>query len=481
MRGLLSNTYFFAYCFRLNLPRMKKPLLAFIVMALIISLVGIVISIGGLKLLSKNYSPFILAIADDSGDPALAGFIAYLGETDGMRSHTRFIKTDSEQARSMVAQGRAAAALILPEGFLESVDTGDNLSPLLIFSMSRPLETLGVSVLIESAASMLSNAQKGIYLTDSIYGAINPAEPEYEKMIWDINIKYMNWVSNRGDMFQRRLILPTGGELTISRHYLLSALCFFIFLAPAGLLYPAFSWDKDRSWLKRLHPANKSLFIYALAQVIWGAIAILALIVLILVGLSVACRLALAAYTGPGAIAGAGATNALAGPGASSMLADLIPAFSLRTCAAALPGMILSAIFISACVFLCCNSGQIVPALSLCFLIAAAFLILSGGAVPLAFMPAKMRSLSPYSPFTWMRDSLALLYPRAGAARGAVSILGASSSAAASSPAIASSAAAMSYFVATSSLIKLFFATAFALLIIKLFCVRFETREVKSA
>ena len=387
----MTNISFFVACFRLHWPRMAKRLALFVAMALILLLLGLAMAAAfNIMLAGDGFAPFTLAIADDSGDPALAAIISYLGETDGIRAYARMVSTDSLGARSMVAEGRAAAALVFPDGFLASVDTGENLTPSLILDLTRPLEALGVSLLAESAASMLSNAQKGIYLADSLYNDFDPVKPgavDYDQMIWGINIRYINWVVDRGDLYQTRLIMPTGGEMTFSRHYLISALTFFIFLAPAGALYPVFSWEEDRPWLRRLRGADKPLYAYALAQVLWGAIAVFTLTLLL--------------------HAGAAAVNGLF----TSRL--FLP--SLR---GALPGMMLGAVFVSAFAFICSKTGHVISAVSLHFLFAVVFMALSGGVVPLALLPRGMRALSPYSPFTWMRDLVAPLYSGAGPSRG---------------------------------------------------------------
>ena len=452
-QNIVTYISFCADCFILHWARMKKLFPRLLAMTLVLLSLGLAAAaVCGLLLTNDSFKPFTLAIADDSGDPALTGIISYMGEIEGMKAYTRLVRTDSGEARKMVSEGRAAAALIFPDGFLESVDMGENLSPLLLFDLSRPIETLGVTVLMESAASMLTNAQKGIYLTDAVYRFFERSEPEYDQMIWDINLKYMNWVLGRGDLFRTRLILPTGGELTISRHYLLSALVFFTFLAPAGLLYSVFSWDKDRQWHRRLRGGNKPLFAYALTQILWGAIAIFTLTALLLGGVAVVRGLL---SSGGAAYPPTRLSNASNGVSSLfiSLISGLAPRISPATLRAVLPGMLLSAVFFSACAFICCNCGHLVSALSLHSTIAAVFLVLSGGAVPLAFMPRGLRALSPYIPFTWTRDILAPLYTRSGAPVSSARL----------------------------SFLCLAIASLLALALVKVFCVFFDKRERSGA
>ena len=184
--------------------------------------------------------------------------------------------------------------------------------------------------------------------------------------------------------------------MTAPQHYLLSSLLFFSFLAPVGILYPIYSWRRQASWLRRLRSAGKPLSVYALSQILWGAIALFLMLALVLCGLAAALLL-------PG--------SSLPDPAVAGLLSSLTPHLSLSI----LPGLLLTALFLSAFAFLCCGAGHIFTAVSLDFVLAGAFLIISGGFIPAALLPDRINALSPFSPLTWMRDMLSPLYlPRAG-------------------------------------------------------------------
>ena len=402
------NAAFFVTCLRLHFHRMKKPmLLIFMVAVLVLLLCYGVAAAGSLLLAGEGFTPITLVISDDSDDAMLEQIVSYIGEMSDIRSYARLIRASSLEARRLVSGGEASAALVFPDGFLQSVDSGEDLSPLLILDASKPIEALGISLLAESAAAMLTNAQKGIYFTaeayftaDALFGQ-NPDVPDFDSMIWDINLKYVSWVLDRSEIYQTRLVSPTGSALSISRHYVLGALLFFAFITPVGLLYPVYSWAGDRAWLSRISRAGSSLFTYALAQILWGGVAVLILLIILIAGLS-----------------GAGLALARLEPGvhtipvfAADLLADLMPVLTGSTLLKALPGLVLCSVFISTFTFICCNAGNIISALSLHFISACIFLYMSGGMVPAAFMPQRARALGSLSPFTWLRDMLAPLYP----------------------------------------------------------------------
>ncbi|MCL1805318.1 MAG: hypothetical protein FWG28_04885 [Clostridiales bacterium] len=425
---------FFRACFRLHWPRVRKLLPLFVAMALLLLLFCFgAAAAGSLLLGGKGFSPIVLAVADESEESPIAQIMARLTEMEDIRAYVRPVMAAPEDARSMVADETAAAAIVFPGGFLDSVYHGENLSPLLILDSARPLEVFGLSVLAENAGSMLANAQKGSYFIQSVYGYVQPAEPDFNRMLWEVDLKYASWVLSRGEMYRRELVTPIGGALSQPRHYLLSAMLFFCFLAPAGLLYPFFSWSRQRSWLLRLRGGGQPLSAYALSQIVWGAAAVFLLLALLLGGFSAAGAMASGSalnvyggvYGGSGSSAGNSAGSSagnsadsgtssgasLLSPAAARLLADLKPGLS----ASALPGLLLIAVFLSVFTFLCCSTGHIFSALSLDFVLAAVFLVLSGGLVPAALLPGSVRALSPYSPLTWMRELMAALYlPGAG-------------------------------------------------------------------
>jgi hypothetical protein len=351
-------------------------------------------------------------VADESADSQIPQIMALLGEMEDIRSYARLITTSPAQARAMVADGSAAAALIFPLGFLDSVYRGENYPPLLVLDSTRPLEVFGLSLLAENAGSMLSSAQAGVYFTVAVYDYVRPGEPGFDRMIRDINLSYAFWFLARGEMYRPVIVSPTGGALTIAQHYLLSALLFFCFIAPSGILYPLYSRRRQSLWLDRLRGAGKPLSAYAAAQILWGAVAVFLLLGLVLAGLAVGgAGLSRAYDAAMSADAGIGAS--VVGSPVALLLSGLAPRLSLSL----LPGLLLIAVFIAIFTFACCNTGHIFSAVGVSFVAAGVFLTVSGGLAPPVLLPAGINALSSYSPLSWMRCLLSVLYlPESGQA-----------------------------------------------------------------
>jgi len=372
-------------------------------MALLLLLFGFGAAAAGSVLMDgRGFSPLTLAVADETGDSRLPQLMAYLGEMEDVRSYARLVMTGPAEARVMVAGGSAAAALIFPRGFLDSVYRGENFSPLLVLDSSRPLEVFGLSLLADGAGAMLTNAQKGVYYTMAVYDMIRPDNPGYDQVLREINLNYAGWFFTRSGMYRTQTVSPTGGALTVPQHYLLSALLFFCFLAPAAVLFPFYSLQRQSLWLRRLRGACKPLAAYVLAQILWGALAIFLLLGLVLAGLSAA---------GGGLdVASLSQVETDNMSEAVRLLSGLAPRLPLSRWTDLLPGLLLTALFLSAFSCICCNTGHIFSAVGLCFIFAGLFLTMSGGLVPPVLLPKWIVALSPFCPLTWMRSVLSALY-----------------------------------------------------------------------
>jgi hypothetical protein len=389
---------FFVASIRLNLRRMIKPLLLFCCMAFLLLFLGLTAaSAGGLIWERGEFSPVGLAVADEDGESQMPQIIERLATMQDISSYIAPVMVSPDEARTMVAEGYVSAAVVFPEGFINSIFSGENLSPLLILNPAQPVEAFALSILDDNAGSMLVNAQKGSYLVQAVYDYIRPAEPDFYRMLMEVDMKYAVWVLSRSELYRSETVSPTGGALSIAQHYLLSFLVFFCFLAPVGVLYPIYSWKLQPGWLLRIRGSGRPMTAYVLAQLICGAAVIFILLFLIFGGLSFA-----------------GAVMARLSPEAARLMAGLSPRLSPGS-PSILPALLSASLFLSVFAFLCCSTGHIFPAVSLDFLLAAAFMTVSGGFVPAVLLPKALSRLGAYSPLTWMRGALSVIYvPDAG-------------------------------------------------------------------
>lgn len=274
-----------------------------------------------------------------------------------------------EEGRAALEEGRVSALLLLPEGFLDSVLTGENKPVTLLTDGQQPLESWLIGQLGQSVSRMLAAAQAGIYTVLENYDRAGLSEPAREDLIWEVNLAYIGWVADRNDVYETIIVSPTGSALPVEEHYALSVLAYIPLLCSA-LVYPAFGGEGLMGWYRRLRSGGVSAKAGATGSILASGAVLLPLILLPL----------------------------LARGG------DIFPSV-LSAVAVAL----FSAAFCGLCCVLTPSAGS---GALLSFLTATGMLILSGGVLPPVLLPVGLRRLTDWIPLSWARSLLSVSFGR---------------------------------------------------------------------
>lgn len=348
---------------------MRPAIATLLAMAVLALAAGAGIAAGAANgMAGSGVSNLTLALASEDDDARLNQIMPLLQQMKEVQNYANLLQTTPQTAREMVQNGNAAAAIILPAGFLNSLASGQNLAPVLVVNGARPLETLLVGTLAQSVVGMLVSAQQGIALTLAAAGPQNPA------VITEINLEYAYWVLGRGHMYRTQTVYATG-QFTVWQHYMATSLLFFALLC-APVLYPLFSLRRAKGWVGRLRAAGCSLPAYATANMLAGGLACLVPLVVLPVG--IVC------------IGGAVPTV--------GSLAFLLAAVVL--------GAVLAACF----GFVCCNAGGLAAAGLLVFLTSAAGLFAAGGILPPVLLPRPIAVVGNATPIGLMRQAVGPLF-----------------------------------------------------------------------
>lgn len=129
-----------------------------------------------------------------------------LGMVSNMESLSSMVTvkqtTSEEEARSMLENGEASAAVIIPEGMIHTVMTGTNDLPARILYPGDPsLETLIFRQIVDSLAQMVASAQTGVYALYEIYADFDASEKQQDKANSQLNDLYINTVLDRTSLF----------------------------------------------------------------------------------------------------------------------------------------------------------------------------------------------------------------------------------------------------------------------------------------
>ena len=300
-----------------------------------------------------------LAVTAPEGDSVPQQLEQYMGNMEDLAQYCRIVSMGENEALAALEGGEVTAVLELPENFIRGVMWGTNPDLRLIVPADRPLESLLLLWVGQSACDILSAFQSGVYAVLDLYEENQPPGLTREDVVFDINLRYISLALNRTDMFQTREISATRG-LPVPLHYALALItCFALSAAP--LFVPVYSAD----WLRpqrRLRAAGRGT-----AAGYFGGVAASAAVLLLL----------------------------------------LLPALALAKGGISLPligaglGM---ALFCSLFCSVCCLLSQSAAGCGvLAFTVSLLSLALAGGIVPPVLLPAPVQRLSGLSPVTWLQ------------------------------------------------------------------------------
>ncbi len=121
------------------------------------------------------------------------------------------------------------AVVTIPDGFLESVLNGTNLSPRLEVDISSPLEAMWVESIAQAGARWLTNAQLGVYTVQEKVDYGRGMDPQsYDLLLAGINLTYLRAFLDRLDPLTIQQISASGG-LSLPAYYLLASIVLLLY------------------------------------------------------------------------------------------------------------------------------------------------------------------------------------------------------------------------------------------------------------
>lgn len=306
-----------------------------------------------------DFSGVTLAVTAPEGDSVPRLLELFLGDMEDVAQYCRFVALEEGEAMDALRQGEVTAVLVLPEDFIHGVMWGTNPDLRLVVAGDRPLESLLLLWVGQSAGDILAAFQSGVYAVLDLYEEDPPPGLTRDQVVLDINLRYIALAMDRTGMFQQLEVSATQA-LPIPLHYALSLTAYFA-LSAAPLFVPIYSGN----WLRfqrRLRGVGRS---------------------------------AAAGYAG-GVCAGIPALLLLIFP-SLLLTGEGNPVLLLG---AALGMALFGSVFGS----LCCLAAENAAGCGLiAFCVSLLSLALAGGIVPPVLLPGPVRRLSWLSPVTWLR------------------------------------------------------------------------------
>lgn len=215
---------------KLELKRTIRQLPVMLAEAVLLMGILGMLSFGTAKLLYRD-APAIqitIAVIEKEKNPLTDLLLNYVQGMESISEICQFLIVSEEEGFSMLQDGKAAAALILPEGLVEGIMDGSNAPVQVCFPENAGLESALLRELTDAGVQMLRVAQAeiyGIYDTAKAYGALE----QLSVLEMDIDAYNLAFALDRLALFRTQEI-SAAGNLSVLQYGIASGSVFFLLL-----------------------------------------------------------------------------------------------------------------------------------------------------------------------------------------------------------------------------------------------------------
>ncbi len=209
------------------------------------------------KKTEKDANEMRIGITGATDDPYFAGAMLLIQDIEAADfSLTLEIMTE-EEAREQLRGGKLTGYAVIPEGFVDSIISGENKKVRYISTGGQAgFGTMLTKEVLDVISNLITEGQSGIYGMQNIYYKYGMDEVLYEDERI-LNIRYIQYILDRGEIFEYRLLEETGASgLHLNSYYICGI--WLLFLLVWGIsCSPLFS-DKNRALQRLLHAKGVS-------------------------------------------------------------------------------------------------------------------------------------------------------------------------------------------------------------------------------
>lgn len=175
-----------------------------------------------------------VGIVAEGEDKMAKMLIRFVGAMDSVKDTASFELLSEGEAKEKLKAGEIYAAVIVPEGIIDSIISGENIpAKILLGNVYSQMETEVFSQLSGAAAGLLTTAQAGIYAADAL--CIENGQPDKVKASEDyLNEVYLDYALKRTSFIKEKEVNALKG-VNLTDYYSISLL--FAFLSFAGLSF----------------------------------------------------------------------------------------------------------------------------------------------------------------------------------------------------------------------------------------------------
>lgn len=222
--------------FQLEMKKFIKILPAILLETLLSALVLLGVGAYATKAVygEKLINEIKVGIVAQGDDKTAAMLIRFVGAMDSMKDTAVFELLPDKEAEEKLQKGDIYAAVILPDGIIDSIISGKNIpAKILTGNAYSKVETDVFTQLSQAGASLLTTAQAGIYAADTF--CIENGRADMVKQTENyLNGAYLKYALERSSLFREKEVTAIKG-VNLVEYYTISLL--FAFLSFAGLSF----------------------------------------------------------------------------------------------------------------------------------------------------------------------------------------------------------------------------------------------------
>ena len=355
---------------RLELKRACKKLPHIFAGAIVLLLLAGTIALLSARMLYGETSSgrITVGVVLPEGDAVAKKALAMVSSLESVKSICDFEYMNKEECLDKLNAGKLYAVMEVPEGFVQDIMNGTNTPVKILLPRGTGLESRIFKELTDAGASTLGAGQAGIYAGDELLYLYDMAD-SVSGLEADLNRIYMGYSLPRMDYFKNVRVSATGDVDTIYFYGISTAVLFLLLSAIPVSAYLASGSASMKGQLALIGVGKGTLI----------AVRVLGLGMLFL---------AVALCTALGAsFAGLIELNL---PGLAALVMVCLGAASMV-------------------VFIYQAAGSLMGGVMLLFLAVTAMHFLSGGFLPLVFLPATFRAAAPFLPNYMLMEGMKLV------------------------------------------------------------------------
>ncbi len=170
-----------------------------------------------------------LGIINNDSQEEVQYFLNILNNTDIGKSF-EIIEVDENNAKKMVLQNKISAYITIPEGFIRSIHVGENLPLSIVVNEGDWLKNTIIQLAMNIASSYLTTAQAGIYSTIDTAYELGADSKNVDEFLMPINISYGLSLLGYQNYFDKKIVSSTG-NIDVMEYYTFSAIFFLMMIS----------------------------------------------------------------------------------------------------------------------------------------------------------------------------------------------------------------------------------------------------------